>query len=73
MRGSSVRALSQGHIFRKSTHNNGTQRREHVDLMTAYKQRVDVVTEGMTRRFFTFCDVQAEGVYISNTTKHLYE
>ena len=65
------RALSRGHIFRNSTPNNGTQRREHINWMIECQQRVDDVATEKTSRSYTFCDVQAGMRSTMNTIEYL--
>ena len=56
--------------FSKQYTNNGTQRREQINSMLEYQQRVDAVTTETMRRFYTFCDVQAGRRSTMNTSKH---
>ena len=65
------KSISQGHIFRNSTTNNGTQMREQITWMSEYQQCVDVAKGAKTRQFYTSCNVQTGRRSISNTIKHL--
>ena len=71
MPGNSEKTLSRGYIFQNSTPNNGTQRREQINWILEYQQRVDAVTTEKMRRSYTFCDVQAGRRSTMNTIEYL--
>ena len=67
------KALSQGHIFRNSTPNNGTHMREHITWMTEYQRHANVATMMKLRQFYKSWDVQAGMGSITNSMKYLNE